>query len=145
MPPLRERREDIPVLAAIFFHVMLHATAAPVRGLRPSGLAVVDAIRLAGQCARAGTYAGAGRPDVPHRANPGCRPGLSLQRPQAQNLEELSLEAVESYPDPEGAAALPGKCEPGGRGARSKPRRALSPDGKVWALARVTLKGSNAK
>ncbi len=97
LPPLRERREDIPVLALHFLSHYASRYRRAIRGLDPAALQVVDAICLARQRSRAGAHAGASRPDVPQRTNPSLRDlGLGLQRSQAQNLEELSLEAVET-------------------------------------------------
>jgi DNA-binding NtrC family response regulator len=96
LPPLRERREDIAVLALHFLsHYALRYRRA-IRGLDPSAL----------QSLMQHAWPGNVR-ELEHtleRAVLMCRSeqiqpgdlGLGLQRSQAQNLEELSLESVET-------------------------------------------------
>jgi DNA-binding NtrC family response regulator len=96
LPPLRERREDIPVLALHFLSHYASRYRRAIRGLDP--LALQSLLQY--------SWPGNVR-ELEHtleRAVLMCRTeqiqvadlGLSLLRPQAQNLEELSLEAVES-------------------------------------------------
>jgi DNA-binding NtrC family response regulator len=96
LPALRERREDIAVLA---LHFLSHYTSRyrrAVRGLDPSALQSLMQYSWPGNVR-----------ELEHtleRAVLMCRSeqiqpgdlGLGLQRSQAQNLEELSLEAVET-------------------------------------------------
>ena len=96
LPPLRERREDIPALAGHF--LARHATRyrRTINGLDPAALQSLLQYSWPGNVR-----------EVEHtmeRAVLMCRSdrvqpadlGLAVQRSQAQNLEELSLEAVES-------------------------------------------------
>jgi DNA-binding NtrC family response regulator len=96
LPALRERREDIPVLATHFLSQYASRYRRQVKGLDPT------ALQLLLQYAWPGNVR-----ELEHtmeRAVLMCRTeqiqasdlGLSSQRGQAQNLEELSLEAVES-------------------------------------------------
>jgi DNA-binding NtrC family response regulator len=96
VPPLRERREDIPALAAHFLKRYASRYRRDINGLDAS------AIQAMAQYAWPGNVR-----ELEHtleRAVLMCRGreiqasdlGLSLQRPQSPNLEELSLEAVEA-------------------------------------------------
>ena len=96
LPALRERREDIPVLA---MHFLLHYASRysrEVQGLDHSAMQSLLQYSWPGNIR-----------ELEHtleRAVLMCRSnqiqtadlGLGMQRPQAQNLEELSLEAVET-------------------------------------------------
>jgi DNA-binding NtrC family response regulator len=96
VPPLRERHEDIPVLA---LHFLLHYASRyrrDIRGLDPSALHSLMQYSWPGNVR-----------ELEHtleRAVLMCRSeqiqpadlGLGAQRQSAQNLEELSLESVES-------------------------------------------------
>jgi DNA-binding NtrC family response regulator len=96
LPSLRERREDIPVLALHFLSHYASRYRRAVRGLDPSALQSLIQYSWPGNVR-----------ELEHaleRAVLMCRSeqihpgdlGLGLQRSQAQNLEELSLEAVET-------------------------------------------------
>ncbi len=96
LPALRERREDIPVLALHFLTHFASRYRRPVRGIDPSAL----------QSLMQHSWPGNVR-ELEHtmeRAVLMCRSeqiqsadlGLGLQRSQTQNLEELSLESVET-------------------------------------------------
>src|SRR5437764_1076765 len=96
LPALRERREDIPVLAMHFLSQYATRYRRPVKGFDPT------AIQTLMQYAWPGNVR-----ELEHtleRAVLMCRTeqiqpgdlGLGSHRPMAQNLEELSLEAVES-------------------------------------------------
>ena len=96
LPALRERREDIPVLALHFLTHFASRYRRPVRGIDPSAL----------QSLMQHSWPGNVR-ELEHtleRAVLMCRSeqiqsadlGLGLQRSQSQNLEELSLESVET-------------------------------------------------
>jgi DNA-binding NtrC family response regulator len=96
LPSLRERREDIPVLALHFLSHYSSRYRRPVRGFDPSALHSLMQYSWPGNVR-----------ELEHtleRAVLMCRGeqiqpadlGLGLQRPTAQNLEELSLESVES-------------------------------------------------
>src|SRR5580692_9776340 len=96
VPPLRGRREDIPVLAIHFLKRYASRYRREVAGFDNSALQVITQYAWPGNVR-----------ELEHtleRAVLMCRGneiqpsdlGLNLQRPQAQNLEELSLEAVET-------------------------------------------------
>ena len=137
LPPLRERREDIPVLAAHFLSRYASRYRRPVQRFEAAALQLLTQYSWPGNVR-----------ELEHtleRAVLMCRTGeiqpsdlgLNSPRPQGQSLEELSLEAVESVLDPQSPAALPGKRQPGGGCAGAQPRRSVSPDGEIWALARA--------
>ena len=96
LPPLRERREDIPALAMHFLSHYASRYRRQVRGFEPAALQILS------------TYSWPGNVrELEHtmeRAVLMCRTeqiqpadlGLAAQRGGTQNLEELSLEAVES-------------------------------------------------
>jgi DNA-binding NtrC family response regulator len=96
LPPLRERREDIPALAVHFLSNYASRYCRPVEGLNPSALQVLMQHSWPGNVR-----------ELEHtleRAVLMCRTGqiqpadlgLNVSRPQSQNLEELSLESVET-------------------------------------------------
>ncbi len=96
LPALRERREDIPALAIHFLSHYASRYRRQVHGLDPSALQVLMQYSWPGNVR-----------ELEHtmeRAVLMCRTdqvqpadlGVAMQRPQAQNLEELSLESVES-------------------------------------------------
>src|SRR6476469_9230508 len=96
LPPLRERREDIAVLALHFLSHYASRYRQAIRGLDPSTLQSLMQYAWPGNVR-----------ELEHtleRAVLMCRSeqiqpgdlGLGLQRSQAQNLEELSLESVET-------------------------------------------------
>jgi len=96
LPRLRERREDIPVLALHFLSQYASSYRRQVRGIEPAAMQALIHYSWPGNVR-----------ELEHameRAVLMCRAeqiqpadlGLGLQRPAAQNLEELSLEAVES-------------------------------------------------
>jgi DNA-binding NtrC family response regulator len=96
LPSLRERREDIPVLALHFLSQYASRYRREVKSLDPATLQALLQYSWPGNVR-----------ELEHtleRAVLMCRAdhiqpadlGLSPQRPEAQNLEELSLEAVES-------------------------------------------------
>ncbi len=96
VPPLRERREDIPALAIHFLRRYASRYRREIGGFDAS------AFQIMAQYAWPGNVR-----ELEHtleRAVLMCRGreiqpadlGLNLQRPQGQNLEELSLEAVEA-------------------------------------------------
>jgi DNA-binding NtrC family response regulator len=95
VPPLRERREDIPTLAIHFLRRYTSRYRREIDGFDSAALQVMTQYAWPGNVR-----------ELEHtleRASLMCRGreiqpadlGLNLQRPQAQNLEELSLEAVE--------------------------------------------------
>src|SRR5436309_15235966 len=94
VPPLRERREDIPVLGAHFLGRYTARYRRPVQSFDPAALLALKQYAWPGNVR-----------ELEHtieRAVLMCRTGeiqpadlsLSSQRAQSQNLEELSLEAV---------------------------------------------------
>jgi len=95
LPALRERREDIPALAAHFLSRYAGRYRVQVRGFAPAALQAMMQYPWPGNVR-----------ELEHtleRAVLMCRNeeihvsdlGLNVQRPQGQNLEELSLEEVE--------------------------------------------------
>jgi DNA-binding NtrC family response regulator len=95
VPPLRERREDIPTLAIHFLRRYTSRYRREIDGFDSAALQVMMQYSWPGNVR-----------ELEHtleRASLMCRGreiqpadlGLNMQRPQAQNLEELSLEAVE--------------------------------------------------
>jgi DNA-binding NtrC family response regulator len=96
VPPLRERREDIPALAIYFLRRYATRYRREIDGFESSSLQAMAQYSWPGNVR-----------ELEHtleRAVLMCRGreiqpadlGLNMQRPQAQNLEELSLEAVEA-------------------------------------------------
>jgi DNA-binding NtrC family response regulator len=96
VPPLRGRREDIPVLAIHFLKRYASRYRREIVGFDVSALQIMTHYAWPGNVR-----------ELEHtleRAVLMCRGreiqpadlGLNLQRPQAQNLDELSLEAVEA-------------------------------------------------
>ncbi len=96
VPPLRERREDIPILAVHFLRRYAGRYRREIDGFDNSALQVMAQYSWPGNVR-----------ELEHtleRSVLMCRGreiqpadlGLNLQRPQAQNFEELSLEAVEA-------------------------------------------------
>jgi len=96
LPPLRDRREDIPALAGHFLARYAARYSRPVHGLDPAALQALLQYAWPGNVR-----------ELEHtmeRAVLMCRAdmlqpadlGIGLQRSQMQNLEELSLESVES-------------------------------------------------
>jgi DNA-binding NtrC family response regulator len=96
LPALRERRQDIPALAMHFLAQYASRYRRPVKGFDPAALQTLMQYAWPGNVR-----------ELEHtleRAVLMCRTeqiqssdlGLGTQRAQAQNLEELSLEAVES-------------------------------------------------
>jgi DNA-binding NtrC family response regulator len=96
LPALRERREDVPPLALYFLSQYASRYRRPVKGIEPATLQALLQYAWPGNVR-----------ELEHtmeRAVLMCRTdqiqagdlGLGSQKPQAQNLEELSLETVES-------------------------------------------------
>jgi DNA-binding NtrC family response regulator len=96
LPPLRERREDVPALASHFLSQYGERYRRAIKGIDPAAMQVLMQYGWPGNVR-----------ELEHtleRAVLMCRTeqiqpgdlGLGAQRAQAQNLEELSLEAVES-------------------------------------------------
>jgi len=96
VPPLRDRREDIPALAIHFLRRYASRYRREIAGFDASALQIMAQYAWPGNVR-----------ELEHtleRAVLMCRGreiqpadlGLNLQRPQAQNLEELSLESVEA-------------------------------------------------
>ena len=96
LPGLRERREDIPALAAYFLARYAQRYRVPVRGFAPAAMQTMmqyawpgNVRELEHTLERAVLMAQGEDVQVSDL-------GLNLQRPQGQNLEELSIEEVES-------------------------------------------------
>ena len=69
IPPLRERREDIPLLAQDFLDRLAHELGREVTGISDEALRAPDGPRLAGQRPRAGERRRAGPRDLQERAS----------------------------------------------------------------------------
>jgi DNA-binding NtrC family response regulator len=96
VPPLRERREDIPTLAIHFLRRYASRYRREVTGFDPSALQVMAQYAWPGNVRELEhTLERAVLMCRGHEIQPADL-GLNLQRPQAQNLEELSLEGVEA-------------------------------------------------
>lgn len=96
LPPLRERREDIPALAAHFLERYATRYRRTIRGLEPSALQAMQRYGWPGNVRelehtleRAVLMATGETIDVSNL-------GLNAQKTAAQSLDELSLEAVEA-------------------------------------------------
>ena len=96
LPALRERREDIPALAAHFLARYAQRYRVQVRGFAPAAMQTMmqytwpgNVRELEHTLERAVLMAQGEDVQVSDL-------GLNLQRPQGQNLEELSIEEVES-------------------------------------------------
>jgi DNA-binding NtrC family response regulator len=96
VPPLRERREDIPTLAIHFLRRYASRYRREIDGFDNSALQIMAQyswpgnVRELEHTLERAVLMARGREIQPADL------GLNLQRPQAQNLEELSLEAVEA-------------------------------------------------
>jgi DNA-binding NtrC family response regulator len=96
LPPLRDRVEDIPALAAHFLSRYAARYRRQLRGFHPTALQLLTQYSWPGNVRelehtleRAVLMA---RGDELHAADL----GLNLSRPNSQNLEEMSLESVEA-------------------------------------------------
>jgi DNA-binding NtrC family response regulator len=96
MPPLRERREDIPALAVHFLTRYATRYRRPVHGFDPLALQQLMQHSWPGNVRELEhTLERALLMCRTHEIQP-CDLGLNLQRSANQNLEELSLESVEA-------------------------------------------------
>jgi DNA-binding NtrC family response regulator len=96
LPPLRERREDIPTLAGHFLTRYAQRYRRPVRGLAPAALQALIQYAWPGNVRELDHTL---ERSVLMARGDEIKPadlGLNSTRPQDQNLEELSLEDVES-------------------------------------------------
>src|ERR1700691_3085504 len=96
VPSLRDRREDIPTLASHFLRRYASRYRREIDGFESSALQVMAQYSWPGNVRELEhTLERAVLMCRGHEIQPADL-GLNLQRPQAQNLEELSLEAVEA-------------------------------------------------
>ena len=72
LPPLRERREDIPALAGSFSGALCRSLSQADSGPGAGGAADDAALWVAGQCSRAGPYDRTRGPDGAGRTDRGC-------------------------------------------------------------------------
>jgi DNA-binding NtrC family response regulator len=96
LPPLRERREDIPALAAHFLARYAARYRRPIQGLEPAALQMMlhyawpgNVRELDHTIERAVLMARGDRIELANL-------GLNAQRGAAQSMDEMSLEAVEA-------------------------------------------------
>jgi DNA-binding NtrC family response regulator len=96
LPPLRERREDIPALAAHFLARYAERYRRPITGLEPGALQMMlhhawpgNVRELDHTIERAVLMAGGERIEAANL-------GLNAQRGAAQSMDDMSLEAVEA-------------------------------------------------
>jgi DNA-binding NtrC family response regulator len=96
LPPLRERREDIPALAAHFLSRYAARYRRPIQGLEPSALQMLLNYGWPGNVRELDhTIERAVLMARGERIEP-ANLGLSAQRVAAQSMDEMSLEAVEA-------------------------------------------------
>ena len=94
IPPLRERKEDIPFLANHFVHKLAPETGCRVESITDAAHGKADGLSLAGQCARTGER---------DRAQPGDGAGTEL------DAADIKLESA-PRPRPQGASDAPHFC-----------------------------------
>ena len=115
LPPLRERREDIPALARFFLERYSEENRRDPPELTPTVLTVLLELRLAGQRPRAGELHRAGRGAVgrqaadarparaPGRANAAGRPRRTRRRPTCTGLiQHLVRVGIQTLPAEDG-------------------------------------------
>jgi DNA-binding NtrC family response regulator len=96
IPPLRERREDIPTLAIHFLRRYATRYRREIDGFEASALQLMTQYAWPGNVRELEHTLERGVLMSRGREIQAADLGLNLQRPQAQTLEELSLEAVEA-------------------------------------------------
>jgi len=69
IPPLRERREDIPLLAQHFIERLSHELGKDIGEISEGGIKILMDYNWPGQRARAGERGGAGHGDLPRPRN----------------------------------------------------------------------------
>ena len=136
LPPLRERREDIPPLAAHFLSRYAQRYRKQVQGIDPAALQLMlhyawpgNVRELDHTIERAVLMS---REDIIEVSDL----GLSPARVSTQALEEMSSRVRGEYSHPQSPLALQRQRESGGRSPRTQPRGPLPADGKIWHLAR---------
>ena len=135
IPPLRERREDIPPLGAHFLARYATRYRRPVQRFDPSAIQALLQYSWPGNVR-----------ELDHTIE---RAVLMSRTPEIQAGDLILEFATGTGPEPggfesgggrsgtcpESAAAFSGECEPGRRSAGIEPRGSLSTYGEVWALA----------
>ena len=150
LPPLRERLEDIPLLARAFLREFSQENSKPVSGFTADAVRPADAVPMAGQRARAAHGHRARRGAVPgredHRARfaafaaRGCEPGAGGEGPEAaagaQRLDREGSRAGAHHSRPESNRRKPhaGRQEAGHEPAQLSPQAAPTPSRGVLAM-----------
>ena len=95
LPPLRQRKNDIPLLAQHFAQKFAEENGKPPLHTHARGPASADGLRLAGQCARAGkrdrARGGAGQWPEPHRRSAARQHGRPRQQAGADGPSSRCL------------------------------------------------------
>ena len=96
LPALRDRREDIPLLAAALSEPQSRSLSQAGHRLLAGRHAADDAVCLAGQRARTGAHGRARRAALPRRRDRAIQPGHRPARPASQSFENMSIDEVEA-------------------------------------------------
>ena len=127
LPALRDRREDIPMLAAHFLRQHAEHYRKPLTGFDEGGHQGAAGPRLAGQRARTGSRRGARRPDGAGRRRPRRRSGTARRARRSAAPGGNEPGRCGGAADQEGAGAFQRQRQPCRQRARLEPQRALPP------------------
>jgi DNA-binding NtrC family response regulator len=136
LPPLRERREDVPLLAAHFLREAGGAIQQAGGGAEPRGDACAARPPVAGQRARAAPRRGARRAHGTGGAGDRRGPRASgAARRRRALVRRADARGRGAAAHPAGPRAARGEREPRRRGARREPQRALPAAAALRAVA----------